>query len=228
MISNNKESHISSADIYYGVDFYGLDKFRQYLQYFEKNDIILDIGCGEGAFLNLLRKEGFKGIGVDVDPCVLKIARKYGLEVIQSDIFHFLDDNNNQNKFNGVMLGDVIEHFDPFFCQILLKKIIKILKNSGKLIITTPNSKCLMMNLGSFYENEIQHHNLYSVSAIKRFLEQERMNVISHGIVKNSFLPIFIRSPLGTLRNIALWFFGRILCGKECFYSASFIVATKK
>ena len=51
---------------------------------------VLDLGCGRGEWLQLLREEGLQAKGVDADEGMLRACRESGLEVEQFDIAHYL------------------------------------------------------------------------------------------------------------------------------------------
>jgi 2-polyprenyl-3-methyl-5-hydroxy-6-metoxy-1,4-benzoquinol methylase len=49
---------------------------------------ILDIGCGRGEWLDLLKESGYISLGIDVNPGMVKVCQDKGLNVIQADFFH--------------------------------------------------------------------------------------------------------------------------------------------
>lgn len=84
---------------------------------------LLDVGCGNGSFLELARQAGWEVVGVDPDPEAVAVACNRGLDVRQGDI-SVLDPSKEQ--FDGITMGHVIEHVhDPrttlAFCYQLLK-----------------------------------------------------------------------------------------------------------
>jgi len=64
---------------------------RYYLKYFHPHGEVLDLGCGRGEFLELLRQSNRCGQGVEVDARIANICRQKGLDVIQGDVIDFLD-----------------------------------------------------------------------------------------------------------------------------------------
>lgn len=97
---------------------------------------LLDVGCGDGTFLNRMRRHGWSVDGLDFDPQAIKNAKlRYGLELRTGDLqsAHFPDDN-----FDAVTLSHVIEHVpDPIS---LLQEVRRILRPGGRLVVTTPNA----------------------------------------------------------------------------------------
>jgi ubiquinone/menaquinone biosynthesis C-methylase UbiE len=53
---------------------------------FEHGSLILDVGCGTGFSLNVLKKSGFKAIGIDASFEMLKYAKEKKFEVILADM----------------------------------------------------------------------------------------------------------------------------------------------
>ena len=108
----------------------------------------LDIGCREGYQTRLLEDMGFNVTSIDVtkdfDNCIIMDA---------NDTLEFGD-----NEFDLVWCSEVIEHLeDPVKS---LSEFRRVLKQSGKLIITTPNSYCWVFNLFSLFgltPDKLQH-----------------------------------------------------------------------
>jgi 2-polyprenyl-3-methyl-5-hydroxy-6-metoxy-1,4-benzoquinol methylase len=103
---------------------------------FKENGKILDIGCGQGGFLNTMKKNGWETYGVELSKEACEFARQnYGLENIKNEDLLSIDFPDNY--FDVVTLWHVLEHLrEPLYT---LKKIYKILKKDGILIIESPN-----------------------------------------------------------------------------------------
>ena len=73
--------------------------------------VLLDVGCGNGSFLNIARSCGWLAVGVDPDPIACVRARGQGFEVHQGGIEYF---DNQFNLFHVITMNHVIEHVhDP-------------------------------------------------------------------------------------------------------------------
>lgn len=106
----------------------------------QKAKKILDIGCGDGLFMNVIRdslkdRKGVSIWGVDYSEYKLAKARKQGHKVKQCDLekgLPFAD-----NSFDVVYAAELIEHlYNPDF---LLEECNRVLKKGGIVIISTPN-----------------------------------------------------------------------------------------
>lgn len=102
---------------------------------------ILDVGCGDGFHLDLLRQSGPNGWcleGVELDHGAATIARQRGISVHQGRIE---DADLGQSRFDAVMLIQTIEHLaDPMRA---LKAIQRLLVPGGLLLIVTDNTGSL-------------------------------------------------------------------------------------
>jgi 2-polyprenyl-3-methyl-5-hydroxy-6-metoxy-1,4-benzoquinol methylase len=95
---------------------------------------LLDIGCGNGKYLDMMRSLGWQVEGVEVDPAAVRQARSLELEVRQGCLE---DQDYSTDSFDAITLRHVIEHVhDPL---ALLKECRRILKPTGRIVITTPN-----------------------------------------------------------------------------------------
>lgn len=105
---------------------------------FVRGGRLLDIGCGSGDWLRLMKARGWCVEGVDLDEAAVANANSRGLSV-QCGTVHDL--NCPDAHFDAVTLNQVIEHVpDPV---AVLAECRRILKPGGHLILYTPNSRSL-------------------------------------------------------------------------------------
>lgn len=99
------------------------------------NGRLLDVGCGRGDTLLLLRRLGWNAEGVDFDPAAVAAARARGLEVRCGTVEaqHYAT-----GSFDAIVLIHVIEHlFDP---RHVIRACSRILRPGGRLVVVTPNT----------------------------------------------------------------------------------------
>jgi 2-polyprenyl-3-methyl-5-hydroxy-6-metoxy-1,4-benzoquinol methylase len=110
---------------------YGYRQFPKYL----KNGRALDIGCGNGYFLSLLKKHGWSVEGVEVSETAAKNAEAaFGVTV---HVGSLEDLAFKSRSYDFINMSHVIEHvYDPV---ALLKKVAKLLAPGGVLYVETPN-----------------------------------------------------------------------------------------
>ncbi|MEX0965940.1 MAG: class I SAM-dependent methyltransferase [Bacteroidia bacterium] len=100
---------------------------------------VLDIGCGYGSLLMLLKQEKYQHLqGIDLSPEQVKKAEEFGVEDVQhADVFDFLYDK--KEEFGAITGIDIIEHFNKNELLRLLGIIRNSLKPGGICIFRTPN-----------------------------------------------------------------------------------------
>jgi 2-polyprenyl-3-methyl-5-hydroxy-6-metoxy-1,4-benzoquinol methylase len=95
---------------------------------------ILDLGCGDGSFLEYLDPRVFEKEGIDVSQKSVDICRSKGIKTFKGTIFDYPE----KKKFDVITLWHVAEHlFNPSETITVAKKY---LKKDGLLIIGVPNT----------------------------------------------------------------------------------------
>ncbi len=138
---------------------------------------ILDIGCGAGDTLILLKKLGWDTYGIDMDLLAIQNAKKRGLSNVSlgtyKDISKYPD-----NYFDAIRLYHVIEHIDdPSLC---LRIIQKKLKKDGEVIVGTPNVSSLASNVFRSYWYNLdspRHLFLFSPQTLGKLLKKNGFNI---------------------------------------------------
>jgi cyclopropane fatty-acyl-phospholipid synthase-like methyltransferase len=102
-----------------------------------RNAKVLDIGCGGGLFLSLLKREGAQVMGIELsDSRAYYAATQHGLEIHKRPIESEFWQKGYAGYFDAVTLWDVIEHVNyPF---LALQSATNVLKRGGLLFIDTP------------------------------------------------------------------------------------------
>jgi 2-polyprenyl-3-methyl-5-hydroxy-6-metoxy-1,4-benzoquinol methylase len=96
---------------------------------------VLDVGCGNGAFLARMKLLGWQCTGIETDPLAAQFARdSFGLNVREGTLG---DAGFSDDSFDVVTLSHVIEHVHS--PQDLLMQCRRVLKPGGKLVVLTPN-----------------------------------------------------------------------------------------
>ena len=99
---------------------------------------LLEVGCGSGRMLRLMKDHGWEVEGVDFDPAAVENARSKGLDVRLGTLE---DQNYPDDHFDAVTMSHLVEHVpDPL--QLLLESY-RILKPGGRMVVVTPNNESL-------------------------------------------------------------------------------------
>jgi O-antigen chain-terminating methyltransferase len=128
------------------------ERQRIYVSYFEGRDNVVDVGCGRGEFLELMRESGIGARGVDLDLDMILLCRDKGLDVRADDAFTYLGALPD-DSLGGIFAAQVIEHLHPLRVIELVKLCHRKLRPGGVLILETPNPKCLMVFADTFYKD---------------------------------------------------------------------------
>lgn len=110
----------------------------------------IDLGCGRGEWLELLKEEGFDGLGVDLDDGMLAACRERGLRVQTMDALAALRalPDESQLLVSGF---HIVEHLPFDDVRALIAQALRVLKPAGLLVLETPNPENLLVGTSSFY-----------------------------------------------------------------------------
>lgn len=111
---------------------------------------IIDIGCGRGEWLKLLRDNNIQAVGVDLDEGMLAEARKDGLTVELGDCINFLKMQNSDSAI-AITGFHIVEHLPFEIVHTLVLEALRVLKPGGLLILETPNPENISVGSCSFY-----------------------------------------------------------------------------
>ncbi len=111
---------------------------------------VLDIGCGRGEFLELLRDKGIRATGVDLNRVFVDECRKMGLTVVDAEALAFLRQQRD-GTFDAISAIHVVEHLRFNDLIALLDEMLRVLKPQGLAILETPNPNNVLVGSGQFY-----------------------------------------------------------------------------
>jgi O-antigen chain-terminating methyltransferase len=114
------------------------ERQRHYVGDFRDAAPVLDIGCGRGEFLSLLRDAGIAARGIDADADMVAYARGEGLDVTQADIVQHLEAAEDRS-LGGIFMAQVVEHLPPAVLVRSLQLAAVKLRPGGLLVAETIN-----------------------------------------------------------------------------------------
>jgi 2-polyprenyl-3-methyl-5-hydroxy-6-metoxy-1,4-benzoquinol methylase len=108
----------------------------------DKDTPILDLGCGHGAFVHVLRQNGFTSVtGVDVSGEQVALAHQLGIDGIsQGELLDYLQ-GTETGSVGVVLLWDIVEHLTRDEAFVVLDEVFRVLRSGGKCLIHVPNAE---------------------------------------------------------------------------------------
>ncbi|MFX0041593.1 MAG: class I SAM-dependent methyltransferase [Candidatus Hodarchaeota archaeon] len=131
IISLNKQAWIRVANKYDKRDYGNINPlFYYFCENLPKGAYILDLGSGTGKpYAKLLVERGFKVLGIDISPRMVKLAQKY---VPQAEFVELsMTDIEYKALFDGVFSSYTMLLLDPPLFNDVAKKIVRSLKKEG-------------------------------------------------------------------------------------------------
>jgi SAM-dependent methyltransferase len=126
--------------------------YLPYLQSLPAGAPVLDLGCGRGEALALLRDHGIAGRGVDGSARMVELCRERGVEAAAGDLFATLA-GVPEGSLGGVVSFHVIEHLPLGALDRLVRLAWRALRPGGVLILETPNPLSVVMAARNFWRD---------------------------------------------------------------------------
>lgn len=114
--------------------------------------IALDLGCGRGEWLELLKEEGIAAKGIDLNALQIEEAKGMGLDVENRDAIRVLQEAEN-NSISVITAHHVIEHLEFTKTAWIAREAIRVLAPGGILIFETPNVRNMIVGSTSFHND---------------------------------------------------------------------------
>jgi O-antigen chain-terminating methyltransferase len=150
--------YMSFADRFRGTRAEIGRKLRVYLPLIhtlgsKKEDLsILDVGCGRGEWLELLREEGYRVRGIDINRAAVQECRERGLDVTEADVIEHLQ-GFERGSLDVITGFHLIEHLPFPIMAALFDEAFAVLKPGGMIILETPNPTNILVSAYDFYRD---------------------------------------------------------------------------
>jgi len=145
------------------------DNLKKYIPYFKNSSSVLDIGCGRGEFISLLKDEGINAQGIDISDSMLKEAEEKGLKCAKRDALEHLIESDD-GSLGGIFASQVIEHFKPEYLKEVIRESYRVLMPGSPLILETINPLSLFA-LTNIYFLDITHQKPLHPEFMRYMLE---------------------------------------------------------
>lgn len=146
----------------------------------------IDLGCGRGEWLEVLRKDGIPAIGVDSNTVAIAECADKGLDAVLGDIFSFLE-SRESSSVGAVTMFQVLEHMSfPLLVEIF-QQVRRVLVPGGVFIAEVPNSLTLRVGASTFWIDPTHERPVHP--EVLKFLAQQAGFSTSIGLTLNELEP---------------------------------------
>jgi O-antigen chain-terminating methyltransferase len=151
----NSYKYVGFEDQFRGLPVEIRERMAVYVPAFEGCRDVLDIGCGRGEFLDLLREAGITARGVDLNDEMVGICRDRGLDATTMDALSYLRAQPDES-LGGLFGAQVVEHLEPDYLMRLLETAFHKLRPGSVIVLETINPACWFAFFSS-YIRDITH-----------------------------------------------------------------------
>ena len=113
---------------------------------------VVDIGCGRGEWLQVLKDRGLSARGVDSNATFAAQIRSKGLEVVEADAIEYLT-GAASDSVGAVTAFHIVEHLEINALLALVREAFRVVRPGGVVILETPNPENLVVGSCSFYHD---------------------------------------------------------------------------
>ena len=113
-------------------------RLESYLPLFDGASDVLDVGCGRGEFLDLLRERGISARGIDLNDEMAALTRERGLDAVAGDALTYLESLPDES-LGGLFAAQVVEHLEPAYLMRFVDTAYHKLRPGSKIVLETIN-----------------------------------------------------------------------------------------
>lgn len=143
------------------------------------NSVILDVGCGAGAFLEAANRAGYGARGIDVSSDAAQLCRERGLDAFSGDFLTW----GTEGEFSVITMWDVIEHLrEP---ASFLDRVANLLPVDGIFFAKVPTYGSLSVNLSDHLPRLRQimlgapdHVQYFTPHSLRRLMDRSGLKVL--------------------------------------------------
>lgn len=165
-LANDPEFHVWDLASYESINAPEVFRDSWMARLLKPGDSVLDLGCGPGYTVKVLKDLGYPVLGVDLNQKLVARAREHGLNVIEQDASQAV--RAHGGKYDVICMSDFIEHIPLSVAVDICTEIAKLPKK--RLFLCTPNLDSMMGF--KFWFHMPTHVNAMHPFVIRRMLEK--------------------------------------------------------
>lgn len=150
----NLAAEIKGRDLDYDRDWSDDHEFA--LSNIGRDELVLEIGCNTGKFLDRVREKTRRVVGLEFNSQAAAIARSKDLDVRNIDIKSLA--THEPESFDTVCAFQVLEHITD--AGEFLRNCLSVLKPGGKLILSVPNNTPYFQRFSKYEVLNLPPHHL--------------------------------------------------------------------
>jgi len=158
------------AERFRGAEEQVRDKQRFYVPYFQGCGAVVDLGCGRGEFLELMREAGVTARGIDASEECVALCRSKGLDAERADAFEYLGGLGGP-ELGGIFCAQMVEHLPPARVPELIRLAAARLARGAVMAIETPNPECLAA-LAKYFYLDPTHERPVPAGLLRFYMEE--------------------------------------------------------
>ncbi len=135
------QQYAGFEDLFRGSESEIRQRMADYLPIFAGAGEVVDIGCGRGEFLELLRSAGLTARGVDLNHEMVERSRAKGFDVTETDGLSFVA-GAAPGSVGGLIACQVVEHLQPDYLLRFLAASAQALRPGAAIVLETINPAC--------------------------------------------------------------------------------------
>lgn len=223
-------------DSYVGIDYFDFEnRFRgsqehikavqeQYLPYYEGKKNVVDIGCGRGEFLKILKEHNIKAVGIDLYGKAIDCCKLNDLEAYQMDAIEYL---NGAKAVDGIFAGQLVEHMTIEQIITLCKTAYEKLEEGCYFIMETPNPTSLAIYTHAFYMDPSHVKPVHPLT-LQYCAEKAGFSHVEIYYTDTSKLPVTIPKLSGDIENLEEFNNAMQLVSDTLFGSQDYAIIARK
>jgi SAM-dependent methyltransferase len=135
-------------------------------------DLVAEFGSNDGANLIPWKDNGYRVLGLDIDPMMAQFGRRKGIDIMRGDISSF---DFKAERPRLILLSHVLEHVREI--DVVVKRLISLLRPDGYLFIEVPGIRVQGVSDALAYF-DMEHNYNFDRRSIVKVLERNSFKAL--------------------------------------------------